>query len=78
MRQAIQTKFLGPTNTRGSRVKAYCQAGAVTIHWGYADSDSENHIEAVRTLIKKLEWDENGWMYGWSADGRGIVAVHTI
>lgn len=31
MKQAIVTKFLGPTNYRGSRVKATCQAGSVTI-----------------------------------------------
>lgn len=26
--QAIETKYLGPTNTRGSRIKASAQAGS--------------------------------------------------
>jgi hypothetical protein len=33
MRQAIQTKWLGPTNFRGSRVKAFCEAGSLTMGW---------------------------------------------
>lgn len=78
MIQSIQTKFLAPTNTKGSRVKAFCQAGSITIDWGYADSSSENHIEAVEALIKKLDWPVDGWVYGWSVDGSGIVAVQSI
>jgi hypothetical protein len=32
-RQAIETKYIGPTNTRGAKVKASCYAGSLTIDW---------------------------------------------
>lgn len=31
MRQAISTKYIGPTNYRSARVKASCEAGSVTV-----------------------------------------------
>ena len=31
--QAIETRYLGPTNTRGSRIKATAAAGSITIHY---------------------------------------------
>jgi len=75
MLQTIQTKYLGPTNSRGSRVKAYCQAGSITVGWLYDLESKENHKRAVLELIKKLDWAD--WVYscGWSADDRGITAV---
>lgn len=75
MLQAIQTKYLGPTNFRGSRVKAYCQAGSITIDWEHSLNPEDNHKHAVLELIKKLEWTGCGYACGWSPDGRGLTAV---
>ena len=75
MLQAIQTKYLGPTNSRGSRVKAYCRAGSVTVEWLSNLDSEENHKRAVMQLIKKLEWDGITWACGWSTDDRGVTAV---
>lgn len=58
MKQAIITKFLGPTNTRGARVKAYaCKARpSVTIPWDHAWSSKQNHTFAARILAERLKW----------------------
>jgi hypothetical protein len=56
MLQAITTKYIGPTNYRGSRIKARCKAGSVTVPWDYAISPNANHIAAARALCVKLQW----------------------
>lgn len=57
MRQAIETKYLGPTNHRGARVKASCQAHSITLPWDHALGAEDNHKAAARTLIMQLGWD---------------------
>jgi len=57
MRQAIVTKYLGPTNHRGSRVKATADAGSVTLSWDHALNSDANHIEAAKALARKLGWE---------------------
>ena len=56
MRQAIVTKYLGPTNTRGSRVKATASAGSVTIEWDDAINTEANHNRAAMLLAYKYKW----------------------
>ncbi len=51
MRQAIVTKFLGPTNCRGSRVKATSASGhTLTVSWDHALDSDANHIAAAKAL----------------------------
>jgi hypothetical protein len=77
---AIHTKYISPTNTRGSRVKAYtCGSGSikgfeVTIPYPYELSGEHVHFAAVKAQIKKhgLNWNLEGMRYGDSADGRGF------
>lgn len=57
--QAIVTKYLGPTNYRGARVKARCQAGSLTLSWDHSVNSDVNHAEAARRLALKLHWNEN-------------------
>ena len=61
--QAIITKYFGPTNTRGSRVKATCEAGSITVAWDYALGIEDNHKAAARALISRLGWEGN-WVMG--------------
>lgn len=56
VRQAIVTKYLGPTNTRPARVKATAQAGSVTVSWDHAFSVDGNHGTAARALCTKFGW----------------------
>ena len=71
---AIHTKFIGPTNNRGSRIKAYTVSGfSATIPYPYELSYENCHFEAVKALVAKhkLDWDLSNMRYGDSADGKG-------
>lgn len=59
-RAIIRTKFIGPTNYRGARIKATCQCGSVTIPYPYHESVPNSHWLAAQELIKKfgLKWGE--------------------
>jgi hypothetical protein len=54
--QAIQIRYLGPTDTKGSRVKAFCYSGSITIDFNYALDAEGRAIEAGYALIEKLGW----------------------
>lgn len=58
--QAITTKYLPATNTHGSRIKASCERGSVTIDYPHhCRHGDECHREAVFALIRKfVEADE--------------------
>ena len=72
MRQAIVTKFHGPTNSKGSRIKASCEAGSIWFDYSYRHNSDQNHMLAVLALLRKLGW--KGW---WTIGGTstGCVAV---
>lgn len=79
--QAIQVKYLAPTNNRGSRLKASCDAGNVTISWDYRLSIEENDDAAFKALIQKLGWTKNnGYTDTWSKGSldKGDVTVYTM
>lgn len=78
--QAIQTKFLGPTNTRGSRIKATCWLTSITVAWDYRTNAEENHMAAIEALVEKLNNDRSGMVWevvatGESVDGKGKTAI---
>jgi hypothetical protein len=54
--QAIEIKYLGPTDTKGSRYKAKCQSGSFTHHYEYEYTPEENALRAAKGLLKKLDW----------------------
>jgi len=60
MRQAITTKFMGPTDFHGSRVKAYAQAGTVTLEWKSELDADDNHRAAAHTLANRFNWLDDG------------------
>jgi hypothetical protein len=68
MYQAITTKYLGPTNHRGSRIKANCAAGSLTIGWDDRWNQERNHIQAAMQLAKKLNWE---FKFHGGCDARG-------
>lgn len=55
--QAIITKYLGPTNVKGSRIKATCAAGSVTIDYPHELSGMDCHAKAAYALLAKMHWD---------------------
>ncbi len=60
LRQAIETKYLGPTTYKGSRVRARCEAKTRYYHWDDSLNVDENHISAANRLFKELGWNKNG------------------
>lgn len=56
--QAIQTKYLPATNVRGSRIKATCDRGSITIPYPHELSGDEVHREAARQLIAKFNAED--------------------
>jgi hypothetical protein len=54
--QAITTKYLVATNTRGSRIKATCAAGSITIGYPHELSGMAVHAKAAKALVEKLGW----------------------
>ena len=57
--QAIEVKYLGPTNSKGSRFKATASGGSVTISRDYALDTNMNELAAATALFEKLGWDES-------------------
>lgn len=74
MKQAILTKYLGPTNHRGARIKAWCSGGQLIMPWDHSLSVESNHAAAGQALVKK-----RGWHYQYSMaplpDGTGYCFV---
>jgi hypothetical protein len=73
-RQAIQTKFLGPTNSRGSRVKAFAAAGSVTISWDHRLNSERNHKAAAEMFANRMNW-VGAWAAG-TLPGGDMVFVN--
>lgn len=63
-RQAIETRYVGPTCYKGSRIKAECAAGSITIHWSHDLSVDQNHYRAAWLLVQKLKWDKTTRVIG--------------
>lgn len=73
-RQAIVTKYLGPTNHRGARVKASAEAGSLVVSWNHDLSEPENHRQAAEELASKYGW-ATSMVGGGLPDGRGYAFV---
>ena len=54
--QAIQVKYLGPTDTKGTRYKAKCASGSFTHDYEYEYDSDVNAMRAAKSLLKKLNW----------------------
>lgn len=83
--KAIQTKFIGPSETRGARVKAWIKGNTATVSWDHGLETVDNHGAAARALVVKLKWsgrlvggtlpDESmAWVF---VDGGVSVEVHS-
>ena len=54
MSQAIITKFIGPTNTKGSRYKASCDRGSIIVESDHALNSEQNHVAAAQALVNRF------------------------
>ena len=74
MRQAITTKFRGPTDHRGSRIIARADAGSVVVPYDHALDVLANHASAAEALATKLKWS-GVWVGGGTRNGYVYVLV---
>ena len=79
--QAIHTKYIGSTNTRAAKIKAYVHGNrGVMVSIDYELCDVERHFAAAKEYISKhMRYvPENEVMvYGSSADGKGYCFCFT-
>ncbi len=55
--KAISTKYISPTDFKGSRIKAYdCDNNSVTIPYPYELSGEDVHRKAAEALRDKMNW----------------------
>lgn len=54
--QCITTRFLGPTDIKGARIVAQCQAKRIVVDYDYGLSTEGNHINAAYILTERLNW----------------------
>lgn len=73
--QAIETCYLGPTNTKGGRIKATAAAGSITIGYDHALNTDGAHKAAADALIAKMGWNGT-FAQGGNAKGNGYVFVN--
>ncbi len=78
---AIQTKFLGPSNARGSRYKATTMGTlgddkprSLTLSADHRFDYMRNHCEVARALAAKLKWD-GVWVRGETTEGSVFVRL---
>ena len=79
---AIETKYLGPTNTLGARVKATVDLGnswdadkrSVTVSYDHALSAEQNHEAAAAALLRRMKW-VGQWVSGSTPTGYVFVRI---
>ena len=57
--QAIRTRYIGPTNSRGSRIQAKCEAKTIYVSYDHALNIDENHDAARQALVEAMGWDSS-------------------
>jgi hypothetical protein len=86
VQQAIATHYIGPSNVRGSRVKAVARnkeawgdaiKPALTLTDGWDDSNGaeHNHCRIAQLLATELKWS-GVYVGGHNPDGRGYTFVN--
>jgi hypothetical protein len=76
MTQAIVTRYIGPSNTRGSRIKATAWGGSITIPLPHDVEADVAHARAAQALCEKMGWKRGGWIGGGTPDEKGWCFVN--
>lgn len=88
IRQAIRTRYHGPTNSKGSRISAKCAARTLFLSYDDALNSEENHAAACAALVKKMEWDSEHYGqriagvfdndYFWVEDDKRLASLRDL
>jgi hypothetical protein len=69
---AIETKYVGPNNSRGSTIVAKANKQKIIVSYDHSLNPDENHAEAARALCRKNNWTGN-LVKGGTKDGYVFV-----
>lgn len=73
----IETRYHGPTDTRGARISAKVPYGHTSRRYYYPYrhdlSSSQNHVEAAYQTAERLGMDDTQWHGGESSTGYVFV-----
>ncbi len=72
--QAIVTKYIGPGNVKGARIKATANSGSETVSLQYELNLEDRHAYAALALARKMGW-RGELIAGGMPDGSGYVFV---
>ena len=72
---AIQTRYFGPTNVKGARIKATCETGSITIGYPHELSGMACHALAAKKLVEKLGFTNYGELLGGQLKNKDYVFV---
>lgn len=73
---AVQVKYLGPTNTKGSRYRARSKGnGSLTVAKDYSMSCEDNARYAAHCLLEKLRWPYTPSAPAWLPNGDYIFTA---
>jgi hypothetical protein len=78
---AIQTKYCSPTNSRGSRIKAWTSNGHVVyVPFMHELSHEMLYFQAAKALVEKykLDWDLTNARYGGTESGYVFCFANAI
>ena len=73
--QAIETRYLRATNTKGARIKASAWGGSATVPYNYELEVPDAHRAAADALIAKMGWNGT-YAQGGNVNGTGYYFVN--
>lgn len=75
LREAIFTKILPATNCKGTRVKAKCSLGEITLGFSYTGNAKDEQLRAVHALMHKLNLTHNPYNTHSAETREGYVHI---
>ena len=75
LREAIFTKILPATNYKGTRVKAKCALGEITLGFSHTGNAENEQLRAVNALMYKLNLAHNPYTVHSAETKEGYVHI---
>ena len=72
---AVFTKILPATNCKGTRVKAKCSLGEITLGFSYTGNAKNEQLRAVNALMYKLNLAHNPYTVHSAETKEGYVHI---
>ena len=73
--KAIQIKYLGATNTKGARLKAWTEAGTLTVPRDYGVNTDEQALQLAEQYIKDRDWGSSVGGFGTLPNGDYVATL---